>query len=168
MVRRLTTRLPASNLRLYSATTSQFPPSHTPVSASSSSSSSSRNLLKTVHRRRVQELIMPVSPLVAESAEEAVDNILYNTASNSTTTPSNSLSSSNVAKRHILNCLVSNEPGVLSRISGILAARGKGTPQAQYSLNSHLYFISSMNDITPHHIHEIHRIQYRFARRLKD
>ena len=26
--------------------------------------------------------------------------------------------------RHVLNCLVQNEPGVLSRISGILAARG--------------------------------------------
>lgn len=27
-------------------------------------------------------------------------------------------------KRHILNCLVQNEPGVLSRLSGVLAARG--------------------------------------------
>lgn len=27
-------------------------------------------------------------------------------------------------QRHVLNCLVQNEPGVLSRISGILAARG--------------------------------------------
>lgn len=30
----------------------------------------------------------------------------------------------NPPKRHVLNCLVQNEPGVLSRISGILAARG--------------------------------------------
>jgi acetolactate synthase regulatory subunit len=26
--------------------------------------------------------------------------------------------------RHVFNCLVQNEPGVLSRVSGILAARG--------------------------------------------
>ena len=28
------------------------------------------------------------------------------------------------AVRHVLNCLVQNEPGVLSRVSGILAGRG--------------------------------------------
>jgi acetolactate synthase small subunit len=48
------------------------------------------------------------------SAEEAVTNILYNTPAPSPSPP----------KRHILNCLVQNEPGVLSRVSGILAARG--------------------------------------------
>lgn len=47
-------------------------------------------------------------------ASEAVSNILYNTPA----------PSKEPIKRHILNTLVQNEPGVLSRISGTLAARG--------------------------------------------
>lgn len=47
-------------------------------------------------------------------ASEAVSNILYNTPP----------PSKQPFKRHILNTLVQNEPGVLSRISGTLAARG--------------------------------------------
>jgi len=50
----------------------------------------------------------------ARSAEEAVTNILYNTPPPST----------QPFQRHILNCLVQDEPGVLSRISGTLAGRG--------------------------------------------
>jgi acetolactate synthase-1/3 small subunit len=51
------------------------------------------------------------------SAAQAVSNILYETPLPSQTPP----------KRHVLNCLVQNEPGVLSRVLGILAARGMNT-----------------------------------------
>ncbi|KAJ9474451.1 Acetolactate synthase small subunit, mitochondrial [Pseudozyma hubeiensis] len=47
-------------------------------------------------------------------APSAVSNILYNTPP-----PSKA-----PFKRHTLNCLVQNEPGVLSRVAGTLAARG--------------------------------------------
>ncbi|KAL1920929.1 uncharacterized protein VTP21DRAFT_11564 [Calcarisporiella thermophila] len=47
------------------------------------------------------------------SAEEAVTNILYNTPT--ATEPES---------RHVLNCLVHNESGVIARVSGILAGRG--------------------------------------------
>jgi len=48
------------------------------------------------------------------TAEQAVSNILYNTPPPST----------QPFVKHTLNCLVQNEPGVLSRVSGTLAARG--------------------------------------------
>ena len=48
------------------------------------------------------------------SAQEAVSNILYNTPP----------PSGQPFVKHTLNCLVQNEPGVLSRVSGTLAARG--------------------------------------------
>lgn len=63
-------------------------------------------------RRRSAPL--PVADPPSWSAEAAVSNILYETPTPSMAPP----------KRHILNCLVQNEPGVLSRLSGILAARG--------------------------------------------
>lgn len=76
-------------------------------------SSTSANDYKLAHPRQKPPPLPTIDP-PQWSAEEAVNNILYNT-------PPPSLQP---YTRHTLNCLVQNEPGVLSRVSGILAARG--------------------------------------------
>jgi len=90
--------------------------------------------------QRIRPPPLPVSDVPrSRSAEEAVTNILYNTPPPNLQPykkyvffsrqlhpcPGISMSLMNVFScRHILNCLVQNEPGVLSRVSSILAGRG--------------------------------------------
>jgi len=77
----------------------------------SSTSSTSALAYKAIHRK-ISPLPTDNSP--AWSASAAVSSIIYETPPPSPTK----------STKHILNCLVQNEPGVLSRISGTLAARG--------------------------------------------
>ncbi|KAG6000812.1 acetolactate synthase, regulatory subunit [Claviceps lovelessii] len=79
---------------------------------SSQTSSTSAIAYKALRNRSAPLPVNNQPP--AWSAQAAVSNILYETPTPSMAPP----------KRHILNCLVQNEPGVLSRLSGILAARG--------------------------------------------
>ncbi|SCV04928.1 LANO_0G14510g1_1 [Lachancea nothofagi CBS 11611] len=78
-----------------------------------SSSSTSALAYKQSHRNKVSPPL-PTLETPSWSAKSAVSSILYETPTPSRTP----------RKQHVLNCLVQNEPGVLSRISGTLAARG--------------------------------------------
>ncbi|RMJ27804.1 Acetolactate synthase small subunit [Aspergillus sp. HF37] len=103
----------AASARIASSTPSFLFPRFTYTASRASSSSTSALAYKALHRR--SPLPLPVSDTSPQwDAPTAVSSILYETPVPPTNPP----------KRHILNCLVQNEPGVLSRISGILAARG--------------------------------------------
>lgn len=78
------------------------------------SSSISAMAYKTLHRNSK----LPPLPTIETpnwSTNAAISSILYETPL---------VAQDSATKPHVLNCLVQNEPGVLSRISGTLAARG--------------------------------------------
>lgn len=78
-----------------------------------SSSSTSALAYKTLHRTQKRPPL-PTFDTPNWSADSAVSSILYETP----------VASKEPRKQHVLNCLVQNEPGVLSSVSGTLAARG--------------------------------------------
>lgn len=82
----------------------------------SSSNGSTSKLKKTYSFLNLSETSPSTSPAgykSARTAEDAVNNILYNVSQQS-----------EAVKRHTLSVFVDNETGVLSKVSGLLSARG--------------------------------------------
>ncbi|KAK9448429.1 small subunit of acetolactate synthase-domain-containing protein [Limtongia smithiae] len=104
----------ASTIRRAAATASRRAlHASAPLADSVSSSSTSALAYKALHKRAR----FPQSPKIETpswSASTAVSSIIYEMP------PTNT----QPTKSHVLNCLVQNEPGVLSRVAGTLAARG--------------------------------------------
>lgn len=80
---------------------------------SKTTSSTSALAYKQLHRNQTRPPL-PTLETPNWSADAAVSSILYETPVVLTA----------AKKQHVLNCLVQNEPGVLSSVSGTLAARG--------------------------------------------
>lgn len=105
------------------------------------------------------------------SAEEAVTNILCVWSNTSplgqglqlTTTQIHRYNtpppSTQPFKRHVLNCLVQNEPGVLSRVSGILAARG-------FNIDSLVVCATEIRDLS-RYVVQLSHLVYAAERRLR-
>lgn len=81
--------------------------------ARAKSSSTSALAYKQLHKNRTRPPL-PTIETPSWSTNSAISSILYETPA----------PSKEPKKQHVLNCLVQNEPGVLSLVSGTLAARG--------------------------------------------
>ena len=104
----------AAPLRLASSARAVVAPGAAAVRYYSAARASSTSAIAYKAIRRRSAPLPKTNTPPAWDAQAAVSNILYETPTPQVDPP----------KRHILNCLVQNEPGVLSRLSGIIAARG--------------------------------------------